>query len=250
MVRADGATELVDVPANGRCFSSVQRVRLSDTDAKGRLRLDALFRYVQDVANDDAREALDDSLAWVVRKAMVEVSSNPVEAEVLRLTTWCGGYGSRWAERRTSMQGEHGGRAETVALWVAIDRDTGTPVALPQEFHDAYGEAAGGRAVSSRLRHPRPPAGGPQVPWTFRAADVDILGHVNNTAYWTVAEQLLDDRPVRYRAEIEFRNPTNPGVELGVLHRVDTEGIRAWILDGAVVCASLLVIPLDDNRTG
>ena len=66
----------------------------------GRLRFDALVRYLQDVSNDDTRDAgFDDVMGWVVRRTVIEVGSSP-STWSRRLSTWCCGDGGRWAERR------------------------------------------------------------------------------------------------------------------------------------------------------
>ena len=44
----------VSEPERGRVFAVGRRVRLGDVSPKGRLRLDATARYLQDIANDDA----------------------------------------------------------------------------------------------------------------------------------------------------------------------------------------------------
>ena len=40
-------------PTTGRTFAAERRVRLSDIDAHGRVRLDSVARFLQDVAIDD-----------------------------------------------------------------------------------------------------------------------------------------------------------------------------------------------------
>lgn len=240
MARPDGASELVERPHEGRTFSARRRVRLADADSRGRLRLDSLFRYAQDVATDDAREVLPDGPAWVIRRALVEVDRHPVEGEMVELVTWCGGYGRSWAERRTSLVGDDGGgRIELAALWVALDPVRGTPVALPDRFGPVYASAAGRRQVTAKLRHPPPPPSAAARPWVFRAADEDVLAHVNNAAYWTVVEELLDARPDRLGAEAEFRSPVEAGDQLTLRHHLD-HGVRtAWLTTDETVHASL-----------
>ena len=51
------ATEYVDLPARGRVFRADRRVHLGDVDASGAVRLEALARFLQDVATDDADDA-------------------------------------------------------------------------------------------------------------------------------------------------------------------------------------------------
>jgi hypothetical protein len=43
-------------PADGRVYAGRRRIRLADTDASGRLRLDAIARFLQDLAIDDVQE--------------------------------------------------------------------------------------------------------------------------------------------------------------------------------------------------
>ena len=101
---------------------------------------------------------------------------------------------------------------------------------LPESFEDYYAESAQGRKVKARLRHPNPDGAEPTTPWFFRATDADIAEHVNNAAYWEPLEELLATRaePQRFDAEIEFREPAQPGPAL-VLHG---ENGALWITAG------------------
>ncbi len=147
-----GATTLLQPPACGRTFTATRRVRLSDVSPQGRARLDALARYLQDIARDDSADAeFPDPMAWVVRRTLIEVASAPRFQEMLELTTWCSGFGGRWAERRTRMTGNEGAAVEAASIWVHVDLRTGTPRRLPDEFHNVWGTAAAGRRVSARL---------------------------------------------------------------------------------------------------
>src|SRR4051812_34858097 len=112
---------LIPVPVKGRRFVARRAVRLGDASPGGRLRLDAIARYLQDVADDDAGDAGLAGSSWVVRRTTIEVRRPPVLREVLEVTTFCSGVGGRWAERRTSLRGGRGGRVEAVALWVHVD---------------------------------------------------------------------------------------------------------------------------------
>jgi acyl-ACP thioesterase len=233
--RDDAATTLLPRPRTGRTFTTNRRVRLSDTTTGGALRLDALARYIQDVASDDARETMTASyLAWVVRRTLLVIDQPPRSEEECELTTWCSGYGGRWAERRTSIVGADGGRCESAVLWVATDPETAAPSRLPDEFHAAYDEAAAGRRVTARLQHADPPSTAARIDWRFRAADLDRLGHVNNAAFWVAVEEHLaaTARRSSLRAELEYREPVPPGAALQLVG----DAGAGWLVDdtGAV----------------
>ena len=103
------ASELVDLPQVGRVVTRTRPVRLGDVDARARLRFDAVARYLQDTATDDATDAeLDDAFGWVVRRTMIQVRRAAGLDEQLELSTFCAGTGRSWAERRTSIAGERG----------------------------------------------------------------------------------------------------------------------------------------------
>lgn len=228
---------LVPLPGVGRAFTGRRRVRLGDVSPAGRLRLDSLARYAQDVSNDDTVDAgLESDMAWVVRRTVVEVHADARMREELELTTFCGGTGGRWAERRVTVHGAEGAHMEVATLWVHLDMDSGRPLPLPQQFHDLYDAAAQGRKVRARLHHGDPPSPpGTVTPWPLRFTDFDVLGHVNNAISWSATEEERASRPALrtpVRAEIEYRAPIERGHEVGrvTLDHADG-GLSLWLVD-------------------
>src|SRR5579875_696279 len=117
--RRDGATApLVPAPEpSGRSYRGQRRVRLADVRPSGKARLDAVARWLQDVATDDVREAgARDAYAWVVRRTVLQVVARPRYEEPVELVTWCSGAGAAWAERRTTVTGEAGVLVEGVSV--------------------------------------------------------------------------------------------------------------------------------------
>jgi acyl-ACP thioesterase len=249
-----GADRLLDVPAEGRRFVTTRPARFGDLSPGGRLRLDAVARYVQDIASDDTTDAgLDNDMAWVARRTAVELRATPGFREPLTLTTFCTGYGGRWAERRVSITGAQGASIETVSLWVHLDADSGRPTPLPADFHEIYGLAAAGRTVSARLQHPSEvPAQADRTPWALRFTDFDLLGHVNNAATWAMVEEaLVARRPLRppLRAELEYRLPIERGdhVEIATVDHPDGS-LSLWMTEPGPdprLYATASVWPLD-----
>ncbi|MEM8902120.1 MAG: acyl-ACP thioesterase domain-containing protein [Actinomycetota bacterium] len=243
----DAATELVDEPHEGRVFTSAGRVRLGDVTPSGSLRLDAVARRLQDVANDDAIDAaLPGAMFWVVRRALVEVRRPLRLRERFELRTFCGGIGSRWAERRTSLVGEHGGSVEAAVLWVCVDEATMRPARVPPQFALHYGAAARDRKVRARLLLDDPPGDLTGRPWPLRAVDLDVLGHVNNAAYWAPVEEEIASRGLgrRLRAELEYLTGIDAGEEVTMLTAEDDEGFRLWLRSGDSIEARARVRPL------
>ena len=239
--RADGATELLDLPTSGRRFSTTRKVRLGDTTPKGRLRLDAVARFLQDVANDDARDAaLPDAMWWILRRTKMVVVEPCAFDDQLTITTWCSGSGGRWAERRTRLESPRGGLIETVSVWVSIDSDTGAPKRLDPMFHEVWGTAAAGRTVRARLLHGDPSGELVERPWTVRFADLDLMGHVNNAVYWAAVEESMARHRTggRVTAEVEFRDGVDAHTAPALVEAERPDGVDGWfVLDGGAAAS-------------
>jgi acyl-ACP thioesterase len=248
------AAEFVDIPEHGRRYGMSRPVYLGDVDGHDELHLEALGRYLQDIATDDAYDSGLRELGgvWVVRRYDMRLTAWPAFRDVLDLVTFCSGTGPCWAERRTSVTRDSQPVAEAVALWVFADQAGGRPLALGEQFFDIYGEAAGGRRVSSRLVHPPPPPTACRRPWSLRARDLDFLDHVNNAR---ALETIEDEVALRRRGHrvtsvsIEFRGALarETDVEL-VSEDRDADGSPAgdrelalWLVSGGAVRMSAIV---------
>jgi acyl-ACP thioesterase len=202
---------LVPLPSEGRTFAESRRVRLTDLDPRGRLRLDAVARFLQEIAIDDVDESgwgAPEHL-WFVRRMRIDVVEPLLAGRTVGLVTWCSGLATVAAGRRWSLTGDRGGRIEVDSVWIHLDAEQ-RPARITG-FDKAYVEAAGGRRVSARPELPDPPAGASRSPWPLRASDIDLHGHVNNTAYWQALEHVLlgagPDPAHPLRARLDFREP-------------------------------------------
>ncbi len=224
--------EVVPPPTVGRQFSHSRRVRMGDADPSGRLRADAAARYLQDVAQDDIRDAGHDPLTpWIARRTVLVGERWPRLDELVEVTTFGSGFGRSWAERRTIVEGE-GTRLDGVALWIYLDLDNGMPKRLGPEFHETYDEAIGGRRVSARLRLGGPPPGLTVRPWSFRHVDVDGFGHVNNAASWALVEEELAEHGLEpCYAELEYIRPIPPRQHVELQSQVTRDVTGAKRLD-------------------
>jgi acyl-ACP thioesterase len=207
------------------------RPGIADADGSGRCRLDAMARWLQDIAYADLVDAgFEGRGAWIVRRTGSE------RRLPLRGGPRCGRAQRHQPSPRA--QDSLRGRGETVSLWICLDPERRRPMRFPPEFLSIYGESAGGRGANVRLRHPDPPEGADRSTWTFRASEMDPAGHINNSHYWTPVEEELaaGQEPERIDAEVEFRDPAMPG-EVALLR----DGSSLWIAGAeGTVHASIL----------
>ena len=236
-------------PASGRTFSSRRRVRLSDMDARGRLRLDAVARYLQDAATDDVEETgwgAPDHL-WVLRTIRVDAVAPFLRDREVAITTWGSGFTSLAAARRWSLTGDAGGSIEVDSVWIHLGPDA-RPARIGEGF-DVYREAAQGRTASTRLTLPEPRLGGSHASWPFRATDIDLMGHVNNAAYWKAVEDRLfgsePDLRAPFRARMDYRHPIDLGEDIVLAEFSHGDGRGIGFVVGDLVKAVALVEPLE-----
>jgi acyl-ACP thioesterase len=180
-------------------------------DEFGRLRLDAVARFLQDVAIEDVSETgwgTPEHL-WFIRRIRIEVREPFLRDSEVELVTWCSGLAAIAAGRRWSVAGDAGGRLEVDSVWIHLGPDQ-----RPARIEDfgVYAEATAGRSVSTRLELPAP-VNGTARGWPLRSSDVDLHGHVNNAVYWEAVEDALRETAVDasapLAAELDYHNPVD-----------------------------------------
>lgn len=239
---AHAFNELQPPLAGGRTFSQHRRPGFADCAPSGRMRLDAIAGWLQDVAYADVEDAgLAQAAVWVVRRTRIRVRRFPRFGERFTLTTFCSGLGRMWAERRTDIvaDGEAEPVLEAVSLWVHLAPDDWRPIPLTEAELTTYGGPITPRRVTARLRQALPPADAEGTDWIFRRSECDIADHVNNAAYWTpLEEELLGGAdPDGFDAEIEYRTPAQAGP-----HTVLRTGNARWIVSaGGELHATMLI---------
>jgi acyl-ACP thioesterase len=238
-------------PPAGRIYATRRIVRSTDVVPSGRLRLDALARYLQTAAEDDVADAgLAEPVVWLVRRCELRITELPGMGERISVRTFCSGTGPRWAERTTTVARADGQPlVQATAVWAAVGRAEGRPVPLSAGFTAIYGASAAGRVASVRLSHPRPgtagesgngaAGGAPPRDWPLRVADFDTAGHVNNAVHWAVVEdELAVTGWLPSLAEVEYHRAIMPGcLPRLVTDRQDGQ-TTLWLLDGQRVLAS------------
>ena len=212
------------------------------------MRLDATARYLQDLSDDDTRDAGLAQMTWVVRRTVIDVHQFPTYLEPVDMVTWCSAIGSRWAERRVDIGG--GGDPLSISsatLWVHLDSDTLRPVPMSAQFEQVFAQSAAGRTVSSRLVLDPPLADLALSPWPVRFSDFDVMDHMNNAIAFALVEEVLArrrDLRAPLRVEVEYRSPIDRDVALhvggvdvsdaAVTH--DLIGYDGWLLDDQARC--------------
>jgi acyl-ACP thioesterase len=198
------------------------RVRTYEVDTRRRLTLRALCAYLQEAAGLHAarlgasmERLAEAGLAWVLHRLKLEVARWPLQGDSVEVATWPSRFDRVVADREFEVRVGEERVAAAITRWAVADLRARRPVRIP-EFITALPVDARSAGVS---------LGPPDLPAVERAhvtcafpvrrADLDVVGHVNNTQYvgWleeTVPEEVgASLRPCTI--EILFRQEARHG---------------------------------------
>ena len=174
------------------------KILASDVDAGRRLRLSRLFTLLQEaaIAHTEAlgwpRETtLDRGFLWVVTLQETRVARLPRYDERVTLESVPGDMMHTFYPRFYRLTDANGETLLTSsALWALMDVQTRAMC-----FPDRTGVVIGGQKADWETffpAAPRLPAEGAETPFTVPYSYVDLNGHMNNTRYFDLAEDLMD----------------------------------------------------------
>jgi len=129
---------------------------------------------------------------------------------------------------------------EAESVWVHLSREL-RPERFGGNFFEVYGPSADGRRISTRLELPDLPASAERISWPLRRADMDVLGHLNNAAYWEAIEEAAlrsgFDLSAPFEAALEFRRPLDLEDEVELLYSAEENGFALALTAAGVVRA-------------
>lgn len=206
-------------------FSTQLRLRNKDVNLYRRLRTSRLFELMQEASIRHTEElgmgremTLDRGLLWMVTLQRAEIARMPEYDELITLESWPGETMHLLFPRYYRVLDEKGAvLLSASALWALVDQETRRMV-----FPDRHGVVIEGEVTGHEIALPSPPrrAQGEavarfKVPFSY----VDLNGHMNNTRYFDLAEDLIpaasEGREVREIA-VEYANEVRLSEEISV----------------------------------
>jgi medium-chain acyl-[acyl-carrier-protein] hydrolase len=211
-------------------------LRSYEVDFQDRLRLSALFHFMQETASNQIERqgvGIDvlriDNQAWVLSRLLIGMERYPGGGEEIRIKTWPRGIDRLFALREfliTSREGEVLGRV--TSKWLLVDLTTRRPKRLEEVFKRMPIDP-GNRALDRRLEK-LPSLESPEEVLIVRAAyqQIDLNRHVNNAHY---LDWILNSFPLewhqRYQLaglQINFLAETRFGEGLTIYRERSGEG--------------------------
>ncbi len=178
-------------------YTTQLRLRNKDVNLHRKLRTSVLFELMQEASIRHTEElgmgremTLDRGLLWMVTLQRAEISRMPEYDECITLESWPGETMHLLFPRYYRVLDEKG---ETLlsasALWALVDQEARRMI-----FPDRYGITIPGAVTGHEIALPSPPRkaeGGAVTDFTVPFSYVDLNGHMNNTRYFDLAEDLI-----------------------------------------------------------
>ncbi len=195
-----------------RFYQAQYRVRTGDVDQDMRVRLDAVARYLQDIANDnlEATEFGKTEPFWIVRRTVIDVIRPISWPGTVTAQRWCGALSTRWTNMRVRLTSDHEtnrfnpdprpeGLIETEAFWINVN-DKGVPSRLSDEAFEMLSSMTDEHRLRWKSMNPEKAPAAEDIPFpdrehVLRITDFDPFKHLNNAAYLEAIEDELVEHP-------------------------------------------------------
>lgn len=173
------------------------RLKSKDVNLYRRLRTSRLFELLQEASirhtellGMGREKTLDRGILWIVGLQRAEIARMPEYDEEIILKSWPGRTMRLFFPRYYSLETANGeSLVKASALWSLVDEKTRKLV-----FPERYGVVIDGAETGAELAQPSAPRKLPfsgedrfTVPFSY----VDLNGHMNNTRYFDLAEDLI-----------------------------------------------------------
>jgi acyl-ACP thioesterase len=213
-----------------------------DVDFMKRLKLGALFGYIQDISSlhsenigtGVAHLANDLGVAWVLMRMRVDILRAPMLYEEIKLSTWPQPTGKALYDRDFTIAAADG---EIIvrgsSVWILMDLEK-RELVKGNILKYADVEFPTTRALTEKLGRIHMPKGARRVfDHEVHYSDIDYNGHMNNTKYVDIVmdgvgvDVLRDYEPASI--EVNYSNEIHPG-EILTLYKDDS----ALVSDGII----------------
>ena len=179
-------------------YEKPYQLKSSDVNRWQRLRTSVMMRWLQEAAIAHTEElgmgrekTLDKGILWIISLQRTEILRTPVYDEKIVVRSWPGKTMHVFFPRYYELVSEDGSEVmvRASALWMLLDEKTRRFV-----FPESYGISIEGCVTGREIALPSSPKTLPfteESPFTVPFSYVDLNGHMNNTRYYDLADDLL-----------------------------------------------------------
>jgi medium-chain acyl-[acyl-carrier-protein] hydrolase len=188
-------------------YAESYALRSVDCGADGTMRLDAIFEILQEAAGYHADqcgagflELLPSGKTWILSRIRVDVLSPVRYRDVIEVKTWPRGVQGIFALRDFRVTAEGGVTAALgTSSWLLVDLASKRPLRVGEFLDERFTmteEKVFGADAEKVPDFDAPPLAGKGTAFRVRPSDLDMNGHMTNTAYLKMlADGLAETRP-------------------------------------------------------
>lgn len=246
-------------------YSKVFHVAFRDVNAHGHLRMNALVDYMQQIANEHARQLdfdfsgadNENGVIWVVSRAKMHIEKLLHEGDTLHIETYPAGIDKLFAVRRFDLfDASHTRIGYIIGDYILLDCKTYRPIRL--------------KHLPGRLSALEWPYEGETLPKLkkivtiekedrrkVRTSEIDLNQHMNNAHYirFTVdlfSSETLAKTPIK-SIQTNYIKSLTEGDEVKIIRGKDEDGntlVQGMSLDESLVYWTSKIEFLDDLKSG
>ena len=167
------------------------RIRYSEGDREGRLKLRTLFDYAQEAAGNHAtclgcglEALLTRRQAWVLSRIRWQIHEYPSIGATVTLKTWPSGFEHLFARRDFELLAADGKiLAQATSLWLFLDTAQMRILNAAKEIGELMPDNAALGTNFPELGKIVPPGNGETISFQVHETQIDLNGHLNNAEY-------------------------------------------------------------------
>lgn len=200
-------------------YSFDSRVRYSEVDEEGKLKIPALVNYFQDCStfqSEDAGVGIDYckqvGCAWVLCSWQIVINKMPTLGSQVRVATWANDLRGFYGIRNYTMETEDGMRlAFANSVWAYLDMKKKKPVKMSKEMNEAFPVSEGIPYEWGSRKMKLPKEYEKENSFTITREYLDTNHHVNNGKYISMADRYLPEGYPTKQIRVEYRNEAREG---------------------------------------
>ena len=206
-------------------YQETFRVRYSEGDRHGCLKLRTFFDYAQEVAGNHAtalgcglEALLAHHQAWVLSRIRVRFHQYPSIGSTVTLKTWPSGFDHLFARREFELTGADGTvLAEATSLWLFLDTAQLRILNAANEIGELMPDNSALPVYFTELGKLAVPAEGQTAEFAIRETQIDLNGHLNNAEYAAFIQDALGAGCYPSELQVNYQKSVPPGSLLNVI---------------------------------
>lgn len=216
-------------------FEENYKVRYSECDRDGRMKLKTFMDYAQETAGSHAAALgvgfsilRPRHMAWLLSRIRLGIRRYPRVGETIRVRTYPQGFDRLFARREFRFCAENGEVcAEATSLWILFDMLNRKIMSVQHEAGSLMPDNSA-LPVAFPLLGKLPPPDAPEtlMQCTIRETQIDLNGHLNNAEYAGLVQDTLGHAVYPAEFQINYQKAIPPASRLTIAGTVDGSGFN------------------------